>query len=64
LREKSFGVLHGVEEIEVLSILVRLEVQVVEQLHQALVELCYLNVAGTRFNFSLDYRYLTVLLGK
>lgn len=64
LCKKYFGVLNGIEEIEILSVLVGFEVQVVEQLNETFVELTDFNVAGARFDLALDYCNLAVLFGK
>ena len=63
LCKKYFGVLNGIEEIEILSVLVGFEVQVVEQLNETFVELTDFNVAGARFDLALDYCNLAVLFG-
>lgn len=50
-----------VEKVEVLAVLVRLEIQRVEQLHESLVELGELDVGGASFDLALDNRDLAVL---
>lgn len=44
LAEYKFGVLHCVEEIEILSVLIRLEIQVIEEFYKSCVELSDFNI--------------------
>jgi len=60
LVEQELGVLNSVEQIEVLSVFIRFEVQRVEKVHETLVELRKFNVGGTSFDLALDYRNLAV----
>lgn len=64
MREKCFCVLNRIEEIEILSILIRFEVQIIKQLDKSFMELSDLDVAWTCFNLALDYGDLSVLFSK
>lgn len=62
--EQLLRCLVGVLQAAVLSEVVRLGVQVVEQLHKSLVELRNLDVGWTSFDFALENRDLPVLLSQ
>ena len=62
--EKLLGGLVRVRKVAVLPVVVRLGVQIVKQLNEALVELGKLDIRWTRLNLSLKDGNLTILLGK
>jgi hypothetical protein len=62
IAEKLIDLLHSVEEVEVLAVLIRLEIQRVKQLHKSLVKLREFDIARTSFNLPLNNRDLSILL--
>ena len=64
LLEVLLRVDESVEEVAVLAVLLRLEIEAVEKFEEALSELGDLDVGGHLFDLALDGRNLAVLVGE
>lgn len=53
-----------VEEVEIFSVLIGLEIEVIEQFNKSFVELSDFDVAWTRFNLALNNCNLPVLVSE
>ena len=62
--KERFGILHRVEEVEVLAVLIRLEIQRVKQLNESLVKLGEFDVGGTSFDLPLNNGNFAILLSQ